>query len=471
MPQIIAGSRYFVNIYLRYIDKYLTIEYTLSTSQNLEKPMTIPSQSPTYNLKAVLKKTGLKADVLRAWERRYDLPKPQRTPGGHRLYSEYDIESLKWLRARQAEGLSISHAVDLWKSTIEVGRDPLLAYSPANHLPASEGISSSGTRLESLRQDWLEASLAYDSLKADQALNQAFALYPVEMVCTEIIQKGINAIGMDWYLGKTSVQQEHFASEMANRRLETLISATPPPTRPHTVFLVCPPGERHTLSMLLLNLLLRRKGMQVVYLGADIPIDQMEETTETIKPDLIILAAQQLTTAVALRSTVTALQAQNSVLAYGGLIFNRVPQLRAHIPAYFLGETVEQAMLNIEQLVVGHPPYPAAIAGDEIYTQYREKRPLIEAVLLDNLEKYNWHREYIAAANFHFGNGLHAALEMGDLFFVEADLEWVEKLLAGRQLHTEKLTHYLTAYNQAIGAVMGEAGGPITHWIEAYIQR
>ena len=92
------------------------------------------SQSPAYNLKVVLKETGLKADVLRAWERRYNLPQPQRTPGGHRLYSEYDIEIVKWLRTRQAEGLSISRAVELWKETIAAGNDPLVDYTPATLL-------------------------------------------------------------------------------------------------------------------------------------------------------------------------------------------------------------------------------------------------------------------------------------------------------------------------------------------------
>jgi DNA-binding transcriptional MerR regulator len=70
------------------------------------------SKSPAFNLKAVLRETGLAADTLRAWERRYGLPTPQRTAGGHRLYSQYDIETIKWLIARQAEGLSISRAVD-----------------------------------------------------------------------------------------------------------------------------------------------------------------------------------------------------------------------------------------------------------------------------------------------------------------------------------------------------------------------
>ena len=92
--------------------------------------MTSISQAPIYNLKAVLKETNLKPDVLRAWERRYELPAPQRTAGGHRLYSAYDIETVKWLRARQAEGLSISRAVDLWRDMVAAGRDPLAAYLP-----------------------------------------------------------------------------------------------------------------------------------------------------------------------------------------------------------------------------------------------------------------------------------------------------------------------------------------------------
>src|SRR5512145_744383 len=93
--------------------------------------MSTISHSPSYNLQAVLKETGLKADVLRAWERRYELPKPQRTPGGHRLYSEYDIETIKWLRARREEGLSISRAVELWKEIVHAGSDPIVKHASA----------------------------------------------------------------------------------------------------------------------------------------------------------------------------------------------------------------------------------------------------------------------------------------------------------------------------------------------------
>ena len=71
--------------------------------------------TPTFNLKAVVQDTGLKPDTLRAWERRYGLPTPERSQGKHRLYSQRDIDILKWLNARQEEGLTISRAVDLWR--------------------------------------------------------------------------------------------------------------------------------------------------------------------------------------------------------------------------------------------------------------------------------------------------------------------------------------------------------------------
>ena len=83
------------------------------------------NQAATYNLKAVMHETGLAADTLRAWERRYGLPLPQRTRGGHRLYSERDIHVIKWLMRRQAEGLSISRAVGEWNKLISSGTDPL----------------------------------------------------------------------------------------------------------------------------------------------------------------------------------------------------------------------------------------------------------------------------------------------------------------------------------------------------------
>ena len=74
------------------------------------------NKTPVFNIKAVVKQTGLNPATIRAWERRYGFPSPRRTEGGHRQYSQRDIDTLNWLIARQDEGMSISHAIELWRS-------------------------------------------------------------------------------------------------------------------------------------------------------------------------------------------------------------------------------------------------------------------------------------------------------------------------------------------------------------------
>jgi DNA-binding transcriptional MerR regulator len=435
--------------------------------------MAIISRSPAYNLKAVLRETGLKADVLRAWERRYELPKPQRSTGGHRLYSEYDIETLKWLRARQAEGVTISRAVELWRAAIETGQDPLAGYSPPSSPLIPEQLQAAEARIDLLRQNWLKANLAFDSVKVDEVLSQAFAVYPVETVCTEILQKGLSEIGNYWFLDQASAQQEHFASALASRRLEALISATPRPTRPQTVLVGCPPGEWHTFSVLLLSLLLRRRSLGVIYLGADIPTQQTKETAAAIRPSLIVLAAQQLATAASLRSTALALQGTGIALAYGGAIFNRQPILRQRIPGHFLGETLEVALDMIERLAVAPFPAPAVAQPDaaeqELSRRYAEKRPLVESTVMEKLHWTGLQPEYTSQANLYFGNELSAALELGDPSLLEADLEWVKRLLIGRRIPGKEMLQFLAAYQESLDEVMGPASAPITTWLGAYM--
>lgn len=433
------------------------------------------SHSPTYNLKAVLKETGLSADVLRAWERRYQLPMPHRTQGGHRLYSEYDIETVKWLRARQEEGLSISRAVKLWRKIVASGRDPLEDSSPAGAAQIPDLSPAASSHIETLRRNWLKACLEFDERTADEVLTQAFAMYPVETVCIEILQRGMSVIGNEWYINKVSVQQEHFISAQAIRRLETLLTASPRPTREQTVLVVCPPGEWHTFPALLLSLLLRRRGIDVVYLGANIPVEQLDETAESIHPDLIILSAQRLSTAATVRSVALAFQGKEIPLAYGGRIFICVPELRERIPAHYLGESLEGSLNPIEQLLLAPPNIPDVIGVDESYQElvrlYQEKRPRIEIRLSELMQKRGLEVEYLTEANTFFGNELSAALELGSPAFMQDDLEWVKGLLTGRRIPADQLLPYLAAYRQILQEELGEIAAPITDWIATYLEQ
>ncbi|MBK7217041.1 MAG: MerR family transcriptional regulator [Candidatus Promineofilum sp.] len=121
------------------------------------------NRTPTYNPKAVVRETGLKPDTLRAWERRYGVPEPDRSGGGHRLYSQQDINTLKWLLARQREGMSISRAVSLWRSLSEEGARPVPRPPPGAATMSRRSIAyrrppvEVGSAIAGLRQAWIDA--------------------------------------------------------------------------------------------------------------------------------------------------------------------------------------------------------------------------------------------------------------------------------------------------------------------------
>jgi len=437
--------------------------------------MAATQQMAKFNLKAVLQETGLKPDTLRAWERRYGLPQPERSSGGHRLYSQRDIDIIKWLIARQGEGLSISRAVDLWRSLDSEGQDPLqmaeFAPSEAAFVPAS---LPEGEALAELRRAWTSACLAYEERKAEQVLTQAFALYPVEVVCVELLQKGLNEVGEGWYQGQVTVQQEHFASELAARRLEALLASTPPPTRPERILIACPPQEEHTFSALLLTLFLRRRSWDVVYLGANVPIGRMDSAITNTKPRLVILPAQQLHTAASLLEMAHFLKERQVPLAYGGLVFNMLPALRAQIPGYFLGERLDEAPMVVEQILSSPGPMPPGEPISEVYqhalTQFRERQGLIDAYVWRSMDPAQEGRENYTTANTHLALNIKAALSLGDMDLLGVDIEWVEGLLGNHRLPSELLYDYLDVYRQAAKSHLDEHGAPVIDWLEHVVE-
>ena len=322
----------------------------------VEENRVISSGKPIYNIKAVVKHTGLNPATIRAWERRYGLPNPRRTEGGHRQYSQRDIETLNWLVARQDEGMSISHAIELWRSYVDKGEDPLLGEMSVILEPVTQPvIPVIGERVEKLRQTWISACLTFDRLAAERVLARAFALFPPEVVCIEILQKALAEIGGRWYEGEVTVQQEHFASALSIQRLEMLIAAAPPPTRPERVIMATAPGDYHVFSPLLLTYLLRRQGWNVIYLGGDVPAEEMESTIDYVQPELVVISAQLLQTAATLKEVALSLNDQGIMVAYGGLVFNQMPGLRQLMPGHFLDQTLEGAVQKAAELIARRP--------------------------------------------------------------------------------------------------------------------
>src|SRR5690349_18213789 len=169
------------------------------------------STAPVFNTKAVARETGVPADTFRAWERRYGMPQPQRTPGGHRLYSERDIAVIRWLRDRTEEGMNISHAIMLLTNSLNV--------------PPAPPIDSGEARpIERIAEDLVLALAHFDLPQADRLIGEAFALYPFEQVMLELIQPAMVEIGERWHRGEINVAVEHFATQFVRRKLAGLLN-------------------------------------------------------------------------------------------------------------------------------------------------------------------------------------------------------------------------------------------------------
>ncbi len=425
-----------------------------------------PSEQPTYNLKAVLDETGIAADTLRVWERRYGVPMPQRTRGGHRLYSQRDVQMVKWLMARRAEGLSISRAVKQWNVLIAGGQDPLAE-------TAARERASSQAALADARQAWLAACRDFNEVEAESALDRAFALATVETVATEVVLRGLREVGGGWQSGKLTVQQEHFTSVLAMRCFHDLIAAAPIPDRSTTIVLACPPGELHSLPLLYLNLMLRRRGWKAVFLGADVPVDHLEDATRKTNAALVVMGAQRLYTAVALREAAAFLSQRRVPVAYGGYVFNQIPALRDQIAGEFLGEAMEACVERIEQLAQDRP------AGREPRTTvvnfgaqaFRTLRSEVEAAVRKRLAGPVDPGADLDIANSYFGNSLLAALELGNIAYVGVNMDWINFLLTRPFLPFDSARNYLEAYTGAVRQVMGSTGAEIAGWLEEYAAR
>ncbi len=420
---------------------------------------------PLYNLKAVVQKTGVAEHTLRAWERRYGIPAPRRTPSGRRLYSLQDIETIRWLLARQAEGMTVGQAVALWRALTAAGKDPLKEYAPT-----IISTSPAGSSIGQLRSAWIAAVLSFNEAAAEQVVTEALALYPPETVSAEILRQGIAEIGDAWYRGETTVQQEHFASHLVARRVQAMTLATPPPSRPGRLLILCPPEEVHSLGLLFLTFFLRRAGWDTVLLGENLPLDNLDTTVRTVRPVMAISAAQQLPAVVGLQALAFALRDLGVSLAYGGWIFNRFPPLRERIPAHFLSERLENAPARVEILLARNPAPPSVPPISDEYRQalarYRAEELSLHARILSALGARPPDRQPPSWVPDYTFRHVQAALTLGDLSFADGYMEWLRGWRNPDAPPEMWLDDFLNIYSRQAARLLGNAGNILVDWLE-----
>jgi methanogenic corrinoid protein MtbC1 len=262
-------------------------------------------------------------------------------PAGQRLYSEQDVDAIRWLHGQTAGGLTISRAVALIRELLEA----------AEALDTPPAI---GRPLADLARGLEQALLNADGRTADTLLGEAFSLYSVEEVALRLVQPVLVEVGARWASGELTVAGEHYISQYVLRKALALFSAYDRPHGRHLVLACCAPGEWHEIGLLLVSVFLLRRGHRVIYLGPNLPVDTLTAAVEWIRPDLVCLSATLPETAQQLIDEIGPLVASGKLttpLGFGGQAISQNPTLAARLPGRYLGPDAQAAAATVESLL------------------------------------------------------------------------------------------------------------------------
>jgi DNA-binding transcriptional MerR regulator len=247
--------------------------YSTGVNEQRNSQLTPDTGAGYLRIGQLAKRTGVSPELLRAWEQRYGLLQPTRTPGGFRLYSAADEARVQRMQSLVSGGLAAAQAARLILSDGEP--------APPTASPAATTLAEEAANLT--------ASLdRLDEQAASAALDRLFSAYTVETVLQEVILPYLHRLGDRWAAGEVSVAQEHFASNLLRGRLLGLAQGWGQGRGPAAV-LACVPGEQHELGLLAFGVALRRRGWRITYLGTDSPIGAVADISRSLAPAVVVL--------------------------------------------------------------------------------------------------------------------------------------------------------------------------------------
>jgi len=243
--------------------------------------------------------TGLSAALIRAWESRYSLVVPARTPAGYRLYSDEDVAILNGAQRLLRRGMAPMQVAKLTPAEIrgELVKDkdtalpPFLIKEfpepPLAELPAL--LASYTERIARL----IDAFAAFDKQLAEELLAAPLAMLPLATACEKLLVPLLREVGDRWHRGELSVAAEHFGSSFIRKKLSTLLDTLRNGPAEKRVCCACPPGELHELGLLMFTLTAAAQGWEPIYLGPDLPIGDLASAVARTQPVLVGLSFVQ----------------------------------------------------------------------------------------------------------------------------------------------------------------------------------
>ena len=235
----------------------------------------VPSPGrPSLRIGELSRRVGVSAEALRAWQQRYGVLRPERSPAGYRLYGPDDERRARRMKELIDEGHAAAEAARALAGGLDVAPAP----PPA------------GEMLAAARSGFRDALLAFDAATAHEGFDRLLAAHSLDVVLRDVVLPVLHEIGRGWERGEISIAQEHFSAELLAGRLRGLGRGWDEGLGPRVV-LACPGGERHDLGLLCCALALHERGWRVTYLGADTPQHALEDAVAGVEPALVVLSA------------------------------------------------------------------------------------------------------------------------------------------------------------------------------------
>jgi MerR family transcriptional regulator, light-induced transcriptional regulator len=299
--------------------------------------VTTSEGAPVLRIGELSRRLAVSDHVLRAWESRYGLLQPVRSPGGFRLYSEADVSRVRRMQALVAQGLSAAEAARVALAEDEA----VLAGDRAAPGTAAEPRADLGPAAAS---DWpgaLRGALdAFDEPAAQAVFDRLMSDLSLTTMLREVVLPYLAELGERWVQGTASIAQEHFASNLIRGRLAGLARGWGDGHGPRAV-LACPSGELHDLALMIFGIAMNRRGWRIDYLGANTPVDELTRAAQARHPDLVVLAATRPENLESLTAELMVLARHTSLVLAGA---GATAQLAAAVHAQLLtGDPVSAA--------------------------------------------------------------------------------------------------------------------------------
>ena len=236
-----------------------------------------------YPMRVVARLTGVAPDTIRAWERRYGAIAPGRTDGNTRLFSAQDVRRLTLLREVTASG----HAIGQVASLPDEALARLASGAPPRGTEA--GSAREGATLGAVVEQVLGAVARFEARRAEELLARAAVVLSPRTFALEVALPLLQETGERWAQAEIGVAQEHLVSGLLRGMLGTVARIYPPDPGSRRVVVSTPAGHRHEFGILIGALLAASRGLEVIYLGVDLPCHELQWAVETSQAAILLL--------------------------------------------------------------------------------------------------------------------------------------------------------------------------------------